>query len=122
MTSDYAQDPELVQGFLVESEELLQGLDQDMVELEVNPKDTDLLNRIVRALHTIKGTSGFLGFDPIVRVSHRAEDALNALRRGEIEVSRRLMDALLQVRDLLGQMLQDLRAGGLKTYSFDTLL
>ena len=122
MTSDYAQDPELVQGFLVESEELLQRLDLDMVELEEKPKDTDLLNRIFRALHTIKGTSGFLGFEPIVKVSHRAEDVLNALRRGEIEVSRRLMDALLQARDQLGHMLQDLRAGGLKDYSFEALL
>jgi two-component system chemotaxis sensor kinase CheA len=122
MTNEYAQDPELVQGFLVESEELLQRLDQDMVTLEEHPKDADLLNRVFRALHTIKGTSGFLGFDPIVRVSHRAEDVLNGLRRGDLEVSRRLMDALLAARDLLGAMLQDLRAGGLKEYACDPLI
>ena len=122
MDNDYAQDPELVQGFLVESEELLQRLDEDMVALEEHPKDADLLNRIFRALHTIKGTSGFLGFEPIVRVSHRAEDVLNALRRGDIEVSRRSITALLAARDQLGRMLQDLRSGGLKTYDCDALV
>ena len=67
MSNDFAQDDALVAEFLVESEELLQGMDQDMVTLEATPKDADLLNRIFRALHTIKGTSGFLGFDPIIR-------------------------------------------------------
>lgn len=122
MTNEYAQDPELVRGFLVESEELLQRLDQDMVTLEEHPKDADLLNRIFRALHTIKGTAGFLGFEPIVRVSHRAEDVLNALRRGDLDVSKRLMDALLAGADQLRRMLQDLRAGGLQVYDCDALI
>lgn len=65
--NEFAQDPALVKEFLVESEELLQRMEQDMVALESTPSDADLLNRIFRALHTIKGTSGFLGFDPIVR-------------------------------------------------------
>ncbi len=121
MSNEYTQDPALVQAFLVESEELLQRLDQDMISLEEHPKDTDLLNRTFRALHTIKGTAGFLGLDPIVRLSHRAEDVLNGLRRGDVEISRRLMDALLAARDLLGRMLQDLRETGLKEYTFEEL-
>src|SRR5205823_5644718 len=82
-----------------ESEELLEGMNQDLVALEQAPDDTELLNRIFRALHTIKGTSGFLNFDPVVRLSHRAEDVLNTLRRSEVEFSRRIMDALLAARD-----------------------
>ncbi|HTZ96960.1 MAG TPA: chemotaxis protein CheA [Terriglobales bacterium] len=122
MDNDFLQDPGMIQDFLVESEELLQGMDQDMVTLESTPKDADLLNRIFRALHTIKGTSGFLGFDAVVRLSHRAEDVLNALRRGEIELSQRMMDALLSARDQLGKMLNDIRQGGLKEYVIDGLI
>jgi two-component system, chemotaxis family, sensor kinase CheA len=115
------QDP-LVQDFLVESGELLQQMDQDMVALEAAPGDADLLNRIFRAMHTIKGTSGFLGFDSIARLSHRAEDVLNAVRHGEVQLNRRCMDALLAARDQLGRMLDDIREGGLKQYNLEALL
>jgi len=112
----------MIQEFLVESEELLQRMDQDMVTLESTPKDEELLNRIFRAIHTIKGTSGFLGFEPVVRLSHRAEDVLNDLRKGEIQLSKRMMDALLGARDQLGRMLADIREGGLKQYAIDDLV
>jgi len=120
--NELSQDPSLVQEFLVESEELLQRMDQDMVTLESTPEDADLLNRIFRALHTIKGTSSFLGYEPVVRLSHRAEDVLNKLRHGEIALTRPMMDAFLGVRDQLGQMLHDIRQGGLREYSIDGLV
>jgi two-component system, chemotaxis family, sensor kinase CheA len=122
VSNEFSQDDSLVQDFLVESEELLQKMDQDMVTLEATPNDADLLNRIFRALHTIKGTSGFLGYEPVVRLSHRAEDVLNKLRKGEIQLSRRMMDALLSARDFLGTMLGDIRQGGLKQYEIDALV
>ncbi|MGO8794576.1 MAG: chemotaxis protein CheA [Candidatus Sulfotelmatobacter sp.] len=120
--NDLAQDPELVKEFLVESEELLESVDEGMIALEAAPNDAELLNRIFRALHTIKGTSGFLGFDPVIRVSHRAEDVLNALRRGELKLSRRIIDALLRARDQLGRMLADIRNSQLGEYALDPLL
>ncbi len=120
---EFYQDPAIIQEFLTESEELLQSMDQDLVQLESSPENEELLNRIFRALHTIKGTSGFLGFDPIVQLGHRAEDVLNALRRHDFLVSRRIMDALLATRDQLGRMLADLRGGGLKPkYAIDDLI
>ena len=122
MSDDLQNDPSLVHDFLVESEEFLQRMDQDMVALEATPHDAELLNRIFRALHTIKGTSGFLGFEPIVRLSHRAEDVLNALRKGEAQLTHPMIDALLAARDYLGQMLQDVREGGLKQYEMESLL
>jgi len=120
--NEMAQDPVLMEEFLTESEELLQRMDQDMVLLETHPQDAEILNRIFRALHTIKGTSGFLGFDAIVRLSHQAEDVLNFLRRDEIRVTTAIMDALLQSRDQLGVMLGDIRQGGLREYSLDALI
>jgi len=122
VSNEFSQDPALLQEFLIESEELLEGMNQDLVALEQAPDDTELLNRIFRALHTIKGTSGFLNFDPVVRLSHRAEDVLNTLRRSEVEFSRRIMDALLAARDQLSIMLQDIREGGLKDYALDGLI
>jgi two-component system chemotaxis sensor kinase CheA len=121
-SNDPQNDPSLVQDFLVESEEFLQRMDQDMVALEASPLDGELLNRIFRALHTIKGTSGFLGFEPVVRLSHRAEDVLNSLRKGEAQLTRPMIDALLAARDFLGVMLQDIREGGLKQYDTEALL
>ena len=122
MSDEALNDPALIEDFLVESEELLQRMDQDMVALEGAPEDAELLNRIFRALHTIKGTSSFLGFEPVVRLSHRAEDVLNALRKGEARLRRPTIDALLGARDVLGKMLQDIRAGGLKNYEIEDLL
>jgi two-component system, chemotaxis family, sensor kinase CheA len=122
VNNELAQDPSLVRDFVVESEELLERMDQDMVALESAPQDAEVLNRIFRALHTIKGTSNFLGFDPVVRLSHCAEDVLNALRRGETQLDRRCVDALLAARDELGRMLHDIGHGGLKEYKLDALL
>jgi two-component system, chemotaxis family, sensor kinase CheA len=122
MSNELSEDPSLVQEFLVEAEELLQGMDRDMVALEAAPDDAELLNRIFRAMHTIKGTSGFLGFEPVVRLSHCAEDVLTALRQGEAQLMRPTIDALLVARDYLGKMLADIRQGGLQQYELGALL
>jgi two-component system, chemotaxis family, sensor kinase CheA len=122
VTDEFSHDPSIIQDFVVESEELLQRMDQDIVALESAPHDADIINRIFRAMHTIKGTSGFLGFPPIVRLSHQAEDVLNALRHGQAELDRKSMDALLAARDQLGAMLRDIRQGGLRQYQLDPLL
>jgi HPt (histidine-containing phosphotransfer) domain-containing protein len=122
VSDDFLQDPQLLQDFVVESEEALQRMDQDMVALESAPNDADLLNRIFRSIHNIKGTSSFLSLDPIVKLSHRAEDVLNALRHGDCRLTRRLMDAMLGARDQLGRMLVDLRNQRLGMYPIDDLL
>lgn len=122
MENDFLQDPALIQEFLIESEELLQRMDQDMIALEADPRNEELLNRIFRALHSIKGTSGFLCFEPVVRLSHRAEDVLTSLRQGKIQLTRNVIDALLAARDQLGRMLVDIRQGGLQKYQIDSLI
>ncbi len=120
--SDLSQDASLLQEYLNECDELLQRLDQDMVALESAPEDSATLNRIFRAIHTIKGTSGFMGFTPVVELTHHAEDVLNLLRKGERKVTRRTMDVLLGVIDQLRRMQSDLRQGSVKTYELGTLL
>lgn len=116
------QDPALLQDYLAECDELLQGLDQDLVRLETAPGDKETLHRVFRAFHTIKGTSGFMGLTQIVELTHRAEDVLNALRKGERKINRGIMDVLLAVLDQLRRMVADIRNQTLKVYELGTLL
>ncbi|MCK5076766.1 MAG: Hpt domain-containing protein, partial [Calditrichia bacterium] len=86
---------ELVEVFYIELDEILDSLNQDFVELEKNPGDSELLNRIFRGAHTIKGTSGFIGFDHMVKLTHAMEDCLNKARNNEIYIDESIMDLLL---------------------------
>ncbi len=104
-------DPELLQDFLTESSELLEQLDQDLVLLESTPTDLELLNRVFRALHTIKGSASFLALTNLVAIAHAAETALNAARNRVFVVDRGAMDLLLGASDVLKKQLGDVRAG-----------
>ncbi len=107
--NELAQDEALLQDFLTESDELVQRMEQDLLILETS-SDPEVLNRVFRAMHTIKGTSSFLGFNDLKELSHQAEDILNALRRTELRVDRNVADLLLLAVDLVKSMLNDIRA------------
>ena len=74
---------EIIQEFLIESNENLTQLDQDFIELEQQPDDQALLSSVFRTIHTIKGTGGVLGFGILESITHRAESILSQLRDGE---------------------------------------
>src|SRR5512138_2576264 len=105
------EDQELIDGFLTESTELLEKLDDDLVALEKAPSDMELLNGIFRSIHTIKGASSFLGFDLLVKVTHKTEDVLNRLRKGELVVNPEIMDVILEAVDLVKVLVGDIKAG-----------
>lgn len=92
-------DDELVEAFLEESDENLNQLDLDLVALEDNPQDPELLARIFRTIHTIKGTCGFLGFGNLERLSHAGEDLLARLRSGEVVLDEAITTSLLSLVD-----------------------
>ena len=121
MPDDLTQDEGLIQEFLNESEEQLQRMEQDLLQLETNA-DPEMLNRVFRAMHTIKGTSSFLQFDTIVELTHKAEDVLNALRRGECRPTRAITDVMLRVCDRLHKMLGDVANHRELKYQNDALL
>jgi len=100
---------EIIDDFLVEADELIASLDNNLVTLESSPEDLDLLNEIFRAVHTIKGTSSFLGFDRVTTLSHRMEDILNKLRKAEMKLRPDIMDLLLEALDLLKTLLDNVR-------------
>ena len=122
MDQELLQDDSLIQEFLVESSELLDHAVQDLVTLESTPTEPETLNRIFRALHTIKGTSGFLGFEEMVRLSHRAEDVLNDLRKNTYVADPRIVDLLLKVVDVLRSMLEDIRAKRTGVHDLEPLI
>ncbi|MBD3823868.1 MAG: Hpt domain-containing protein, partial [Epsilonproteobacteria bacterium] len=100
---------EILQDFLVESFELIEQLDQDLVELESNPEDLELLNGIFRVAHTVKGASSFLNFDVLTHLTHHMEDVLNKARHGELIISPDIMDVILESVDLMKMLLSNIR-------------
>ncbi len=108
------EDQELLDGFLTETTELLEKLDDDLVALEKSSDDTDLMNRIFRSIHTIKGASSFLGFDLLVKVAHKTEDVLNRLRKKELFVTSEIMDVILEATDLIKLLVADIKAGDIQ--------
>ena len=96
---------EIVESFLVETKEILEKLDLNLIELENRPDDDELLNDIFRSFHTIKGTSGFLGLNKLTQVTHRCEDILNKLRKGEAVLTTELADGIILAYDKIKELL-----------------
>lgn len=108
-------DDEILQDFLVEAEEILDGLNEQLVALETQPQDKDLLNSIFRGFHTIKGGAGFLSLEAMVNLCHKGEDVFNLLRQGELQVDANMMDTFLQVLDSLNSMFSEVKTGAFPT-------
>ena len=106
------EDQEIINEFLIESNENLVRLDQEMVELERRPKDPQLLASIFRTIHTIKGTCGFLGFGKLEAVAHLAEDVLSQLRDGKRELTPDLVTLILEAVDAIKRVLVSIEASG----------
>jgi two-component system chemotaxis sensor kinase CheA len=103
---------EVVREFLVESAENLDQLDRDLVSLERDPGSRELLANVFRAVHTIKGTTGFLGFSRLEAVAHRAESLLSKLRDGALQLDSSRTTALLEVMDAIRALLAHIEAHG----------
>jgi len=87
------------QGFLAECNELLVEMESALLSLEDNPDDSDLINAVFRAAHTIKGTGGVFGFDDVVEFTHVIENALDTIRSGELKINSELIAVMLSLRD-----------------------
>jgi len=101
---------EILGSFIVETREILERLGQDLLALEKGSADREMLNSIFRAVHTVKGTSSFLGLDEMTGLAHRFEDLLNKVRRGELIVTPARMDVMLEAYDLLRLLLGNIEA------------
>ena len=99
---------EILDSFIVETGEILERLGQDLMLLEQGNAGAELLNTIFRAVHTIKGTSSFLGLEQMTELAHVFEDVLNKLRRGEITMNSGKMDVMLEAYDIIKKLLRQI--------------
>jgi two-component system chemotaxis sensor kinase CheA len=104
-------DEEILQDFLVEAGEILEQLQEQLVDLENNPEDSDLLNAIFRGYHTVKGGAGFLSLTELVNVCHGAENVFDAMRNGQRSLTPELMDVILQATDEVVAMFDAVKVG-----------
>ena len=103
---------EIVGEFLMESHENLDQIDRDLVELEQEPNSRDLISRIFRAIHTIKGTSGFLAFTRLETLAHAGESLLSKLRDGVQPVTPATITTLLVTIDGVRSLLSAIEDTG----------
>ena len=99
---------DLIVEFLTETNDSLDELDVDLVNLEQNPNDKDLLSKIFRLMHTIKGTCGFLSLPRLEKVAHHAENVLGRFRDGDLEVTAEyvtlIFESIDQIKYIVGEI------------------
>ncbi|MGR2737433.1 chemotaxis protein CheA [Billgrantia sp. Q4P2] len=97
--------------FFEEAEELLADMERYLLELDVDAPDTEQLNAIFRAAHSIKGGAGTFGFDVLQRTTHLFENLLDHTRKGELQLRRDIVDTFLETKDMLSDQLDAYRNG-----------
>lgn len=102
---------ENIQIFITECEDLLEDMERALLELENSPCDNDLINRVFRAAHTIKGSAGLFGFDEIVAFTHVVENLLDDVRNCLVCVDDKLISLLMNCKDQMVLMVDNIVAG-----------
>lgn len=113
---------ELVAEFLTETNESIEELDADLVNLEQNPNDKDLLSKIFRLVHTVKGTCGFLGLTRLEKVAHSGENVLGLFRDGTLEVTPEYVTLIFESIDRIKEILAGLEETGAEPEGDDSAL
>jgi len=103
---------DLIREFLIESQEGLDRMERCLTELEGKPENPELLAEIFRAVHTIKGTTGFLGFGRLERLAHAGENLLGMLRDDKLKVTGEIVSGQLALLDRLRGILKVIEANG----------
>ncbi len=103
---------ELTKEFIAESQEGLDRMERCLTDLEQRPGDGELVGEIFRAVHTIKGATGFLGFNRLEKLAHAGENLLGALRDGRVMVTESLINGLLELMDGLRRILTLIESTG----------
>ncbi len=113
---------ELTREFLIESQEGLDRMERCLTDLEARPQDAALLGDIFRSVHTIKGTTGFLGFKRLEKLAHAGENLLGLLRDGKLVADRPIITGLLQLLDGLRSILKSIETVASEGEGEDTAL
>ena len=98
---------EILNIFRGETEEIIQKMNNNLLQLENNPNNKDLLVYLFRDAHSLKGAARMIGFNNIQRLAHKTEDVLGLAKENKIEINREISDALYQATDLLSDLIQE---------------
>lgn len=112
MSDDFDAMDEILREFLVESYESLDSLDSDLIVMEEEPESAEVLGKVFRTIHSIKGTSGVLGFGRLEKVAHVGENLLSRMRDGLLVFDQSIATGLLQMVDAVREMLGSIEAEG----------
>ncbi len=101
------EDDEIIRVFIEESTEHLDGIESDFLEIEKDGANmnVDLINKVFRAIHSVKGGAGFLGLDKIKELAHEMENLLNLMRNGELVPTPEIISILLSGNDKLNELI-----------------
>jgi two-component system chemotaxis sensor kinase CheA len=102
----------LLEQFISEARECLQGIAEKLLQLEKRPVDSELMNELFRLVHTLKGNSGLFEFPDMTRVLHAGEDLLDTVRDGRVLYSQALADRLLDAMDFVNLLLDEIEIYG----------
>lgn len=102
----------LVETFLLEAEENLAAAEDAAIALESSPDDEELVQALFRAIHTLKGSAGALGYDTMAAIAHALEDLLDDVRRGHVPVGAGPITIVLEAVDALRATVEGVRATG----------
>lgn len=116
------EDQEIIQDFLIESNQNLSRVEQEILALEERPGDGQILGSIFRSFHTVKGTCGFLGFGKLERITHQAENLLAELRDGKRQFTPVTASLILETLDTVQHELGAIEATGNESDDLHTQL
>ena len=112
MSSPADSNADIIQEFLAETRENMDLMERDLVAWEKQPGDREMLDRIFRAIHTLKGTCGFLAFAKLEGIAHQSENLLSHIRDGRREPGSKVVTVLLQVLDAVRRHLSQIERTG----------
>ena len=116
-------DEELLQGFIDETAEHIQMIENGLIDWESSPKDLTIIDSVFRPFHTIKGVAGFLNLTDINNFSHMYEDVLDEVRKGKLSYSASLADAIFKgidaLKSMISALLDAMETGNYKGHSVD---
>ena len=112
----------LLEDFLVEAREHLAEMESGLLQLETDSDDRDILNDIFRSIHTIKGSAKFVGLERISELSHKLENVLELLRQGQKQVTRDIIDTLIEAKGRIAVLVEDLEGSQAEETLIDDLV
>lgn len=112
----------LLEDFLVEAREHLAEMESGLLQLETDSDDRDILNDIFRSIHTIKGSANFAGLKRVSELSHKLENLLELLRQGQKQVTQDIIDTLIEAKDRITLLVDDLERSQAEEALIDDLV